>query len=36
MDALFIDKDQRDDLTKQQRDVLATALNVIKKGLRHD
>ncbi|QCA06287.1 toxin [Pantoea vagans] len=30
------DKDQRDDLTKQQRDALATALNVIKKGLRHD
>lgn len=27
------DKDQRDDLTKQQRDALATALNVIKKGL---
>jgi hypothetical protein len=36
MDALFIDKDQRDDLTTQQRDALATALNVIKKGLRHD
>lgn len=30
------DKDQRDDLTKQQRDALADALNVIKKGLRHD
>ncbi|UYP75949.1 toxin [Pantoea dispersa] len=30
------DKDQRDDLTKQQRDALAEALNVIKKGLRHD
>lgn len=30
------DKDLRDDLTKQQRDALATALNVIKKGLRHD
>lgn len=30
------DKDQRDDLTRQQRDALATALNVIKKGLRHD
>lgn len=30
------DKDQCDDLTKQQRDALAEALNVIKKGLRHD
>ena len=30
------DKDQRDDLTKQQRDALAEALNAIKKGLRHD
>jgi len=30
------DKDQRDDLTKQQRDALSEALNVIKKGLRHD
>jgi hypothetical protein len=29
------DKDQRDDLTKAQRDALATALQVIKKGLRH-
>lgn len=26
------DKDQRDDLTKQQRDALGAALNVIKKG----
>lgn len=30
------DKDQRDDLTKQQRAALAEALNAIKKGLRHD
>ncbi|WP_347449515.1 toxin [Pantoea stewartii] len=30
------DKDQRDDLTKQQRDALADALNMIKKGLRRD
>ena len=29
------DKDQNDDLTKQQRDALAEALNVIKKGLRN-
>lgn len=30
------DKAQCDDLTKQQRAALAEALNVIKKGLRHD
>lgn len=29
------DKDQADDLTRQQREALATALNVIKKGLRN-
>ncbi|NIF24047.1 toxin [Candidatus Pantoea multigeneris] len=29
------DKDQADDLTKQQRDALAGALAVIKKGLKH-
>lgn len=29
------DKDQNDDLTKQQRDALAEALNAIKKGLRN-
>ncbi|MHA6313585.1 toxin (plasmid) [Pantoea sp. S-LA4] len=29
-------KDQCDDLTKPQRDALADALNVIKKGLRHE
>ncbi|WP_226374863.1 toxin [Pantoea stewartii] len=29
-------KDQRDDLTKQQRDALVDALNMNKKGLRRD
>ena len=29
------DKDQNDDLSRQQRDALAGALNVIKKGLRN-